>query len=422
MSRPTRRCVKPAKRDVTEYDYYRNYYTMGYVDDNESVDVIMQRFATQDKKIEMGVTPDQDEDIPFDANLYYNYCNVDQPQQDMYDDELFLLEEDDDIDDTYEFDDDQDEEEEYLAYLDDEYEDGGRRPSKRQRIVQKARKRDNFVTLSGAFGSFGFTTKKVGVATDTVSVMIADPSWAKTIVPLQDAELVILEDVNKDDIHTEIVVYNYVEPDVKYTGAPNDKGLISGRVLDTPSVLNFDFSQLDKFHAVLIDPPWDRISLDEFDDIPIDDIIENGYVFIWVEKEYISHVLDRMKRSRFNYIENLCWVKEEVNHKYSRGEYEYLARSHNTMLLFKKDNETTRKMDIRHQRNPDVVFGLARQDVPREKPSYIYHMIETLLPTANGFLELWGSRIRKNEKTLSRWTNIVEKDDKVYVPPYEVKV
>jgi N6-adenosine-specific RNA methylase IME4 len=425
MSRPTRRCVKPAKQDVSELDYYRNYKTMGYVGEHESIDDIMQQFAAQEKKMmlrEEGIVVPEEEKI--DEAFFYSYCYQEEPQKQEYelDDEEFL-EDDNEIDDTYEMESEDEENDEYMDFLDDEH-PYDRRASKRQRISQKGgRRRENFVSVSGMFGSFGFTTKKSGSNADTLSVMVADPSWAKTILPLHEAELTILEDVTDDGIHTEIVVYDYLEPEADNKNTK--QGLIPGRVIDCDDIItslnSSEFlGQLDKFNSVLIDPPWERIDIEDFNNLPIDDLIENGYAFVWAEKHVVGIVLDKMQGHGFNYIENLCWVTEEANHSYRNDDYKYLATSHKTLLLFKKHNEITRKMDIRHQRNPDVVFAIVREDVPREKPGYIYHMIETLLPSANGFLEIWGSRMRKREKTVHRWTNLVEKGDKEYVRPYKL--
>ena len=70
---------------------------------------------------------------------------------------------------------------------------------------------------------------------------------------------------------------------------------------------------------------------------------------------------------------------------------------------------------MRHQRNPDVTFDFVRNDkgLTEDKPDFVYHVIETLLPTANfdektnsgKMLEVWAKRNNKRKG----WTSVVQK-------------
>lgn len=69
-----------------------------------------------------------------------------------------------------------------------------------------------------------------------------------------------------------------------------------------------------------------------------------------------------MKQWKFEYAENLTWVKKNVNNTFVMDDYAYFAKSKLSLFIFRKMNEETKKMDIRHQRNPDVVFDFIKQD------------------------------------------------------------
>jgi len=86
-----------------------------------------------------------------------------------------------------------------------------------------------------------------------------------------------------------------------------------------------------------------------------------------------------------------------------------------TLLIFRKIKEGE-KIELRHQRNCDVLFDFAiglKGDNQENKPIYIYTIIETLLPDAEykestnsgKFLELWASKDTKREG----WTTLVQK-------------
>lgn len=50
-----------------------------------------------------------------------------------------------------------------------------------------------------------------------------------------------------------------------------------------------------------------------------------------------------------------------------------------------KEETLSSNIELRHQRNPDVVFDYVREDklLNEDKPQFVYQIIETLLPTAN---------------------------------------
>ena len=96
-----------------------------------------------------------------------------------------------------------------------------------------------------------------------------------------------------------------------------------------------------------------------------------------------------------------------MNNSFSKIDYIFTKKSKRTLFIFKKDNELTKKLDIRHQRNPDTVFDFC------EPIEFVYSIIETLLFTSkqNGipFLELWSP---ENSKKRENWFKIFEDDEK----------
>jgi hypothetical protein len=144
--------------------------------------------------------------------------------------------------------------------------------------------------------------------------------------------------------------------------------------------------------------------------------MKDGLVFIWVEKELIYDLIKCFEQNDFFYVENVCYVMLDQNHKkaiestrdidisdaYVRESYQFLKKSKKTLLIFRRmsDRKAKCNLELRHQRTCDVCFdwsviqknmfpesdlvnndGISRSE--DFKPNnYIYKMIETLLPKA----------------------------------------
>jgi hypothetical protein len=65
------------------------------------------------------------------------------------------------------------------------------------------------------------------------------------------------------------------------------------------------------------------------------------FAFIWVRKDLISQVVDAMAALSFYYVENLCWVKQEVNNTFSRQPSPYIRTTHETLLIFRRGTPAT---------------------------------------------------------------------------------
>jgi len=182
-------------------------------------------------------------------------------------------------------------------------------------------------------------------------------------------------------------------------------------------ILNFNLNILRlPVLAILMDPPWHLITPKQLSTLKFTDkVIPYGLVFIWIEKELIPDILEIMSKWGFFYVENLVWVKHTVNNKNVHQPYKYFKKSKMTLLIFRKIKEGE-KMELRHQRNCDVLFDFVtglKSENQENKPTFIYTIIETLLPEAEykestkcgKFLELWASKNTRREG----WTTLVQK-------------
>ncbi|QDZ20473.1 hypothetical protein HOP50_04g29910 [Chloropicon primus] len=190
------------------------------------------------------------------------------------------------------------------------------------------------------------------------------------------------------------------------------------RVVREGCIAEMNFNALrreETYVAVLINPDW---VVEESDDetvtdklhclkrIPLTKLCPTGFVFIWIDKGDVQKVCELMHRQNYVYVENLTWVQMLPNNKMIHGECKYTRKCHSTLYIFRKDNEG-KDIELRHQRNPDVVLDCLRTSIDGHKktPDETYKAIETLLPSFEGrALELWSSP----DGPRKGWTHVVE--------------
>lgn len=93
------------------------------------------------------------------------------------------------------------------------------------------------------------------------------------------------------------------------------------------------------------------LSIEQFCKLTIPkDVMKDGMIFIWVEKEYIAPVIKHLETQNFSYVENVCFVeikKDMANEVRDFGtidatpaiindDYTYLKKSHKTLLMFRR--------------------------------------------------------------------------------------
>lgn len=156
------------------------------------------------------------------------------------------------------------------------------------------------------------------------------------------------------------------------------------------------------FLGVLINPAWEDEASElsrphgttsqilERLDLP--SLCPSGFVFVWVSKGNISGVMDLMYGWNYCYVENLTWVQLKPNNRVVQECSDGFCRSHLTLFIFRRENEG-KDIDLRHQRNPDVVVDFLRGPCGAHghTPLETYTTIETLLPDwRDNLLELWA--------------------------------
>jgi len=166
----------------------------------------------------------------------------------------------------------------------------------------------------------------------------------------------------------------------------------------------FDLKELGKrFQCVYMDPPWSE-NLRPCDVASLKGlyhILPFGFIFVWVEKWMIPEVIEVFEAKGFNYVENVCWIHKNVNNKIRESDSTYFRIGHSTLLVLRKLGKTSAEtIQLQHQRNPDVVYDFPcwkrslSESTPKQyrKPSFIYEIVETLLPDGLAkllLLELW---------------------------------
>ncbi|QDZ20492.1 hypothetical protein HOP50_04g30100 [Chloropicon primus] len=190
------------------------------------------------------------------------------------------------------------------------------------------------------------------------------------------------------------------------------------RVVREGCIAEMNFNALrreETYVAVLINPDW---VVEESDDetmtdrlhclkrVPLTKLCPTGFVFIWIDKGDVQKVCELMHRQNYVYVENLTWVQMLPNNKMIHGECKYTRKCHSTLYIFRRHNEG-KDIELRHQRNPDVVLDCLRTSIDGHKktPDETYKAIETLLPSFEGrALELWSSP----DGPRKGWTHVVE--------------
>ncbi|CAG8785036.1 4855_t:CDS:2, partial [Dentiscutata erythropus] len=403
-----------------------NALYVGYVEDDESIEAIMKKFEELERiREEMGITKQNESNSEFDSPV--NLQETEGLTQEQLE-EVFRrtssftvksatfapnLDEVDDLDfwriemedgNTAEY----EEEDEYMTvdndFWDEEFGERKRRKSDksgssrrsgldRETLLQRYKVMQ--VRLQDRNGNFFTVKKKVSNIDPSLPTYMRIPtlpiprSWALTISP-PSVELV-----------APILGSRYFEKDI----------------------LSMDFTKLGSgFQAIYIDPPLllpgeapspGKISIQQFANLNLTVIVPKGFIFIWVEKEYIPDIVQIAEKWHFRYVENFCWIKKNINNQISRESYRYFNKSKLSLLIFRKDGE----IELRHQRNPDCVFDFIKPHTPdmltEAKPRVMYEIIETLLPQAvfseqnnkgDKLLELWGKKGVRRQG----WTTIVQ--------------
>ena len=94
------------------------------------------------------------------------------------------------------------------------------------------------------------------------------------------------------------------------------------------------------------------------------EVMKDGLVFIWVEKEYISKLIKCFEAQDFFYVENMCYVMLDQNKKedidverqtsidgsFVLEKSNFLRKSKKTLLIFRRmsNKKATCTLELRH--------------------------------------------------------------------------
>ena len=149
----------------------------------------------------------------------------------------------------------------------------------------------------------------------------------------------------------------------------------------------------------------------------VNKLCPEGMLFIWIESQLISEMMEFIEMLGYKYVEHAAWVLKRVNNKLALINKYGLCQSKKNLFLFRRinpKNEKYYKIELRHQRTSDVYPDFIRYHNETGKmlnSDYHYKIIETLLPSTIKFnknnnksklLYLWAP---KNESRKG-WTII----------------
>ncbi|EGD82745.1 N6-adenosine-methyltransferase 70 kDa subunit [Salpingoeca rosetta] len=181
-----------------------------------------------------------------------------------------------------------------------------------------------------------------------------------------------------------------------------------------------DFSVLGKFSVIMADPPW-RINMElpygtmsdeEMRQLPVQDLQDNGVIFLWVTARCVDLGRELLKRWGYNYANDLIWIKINQLQNLVRtgrtGHWMNHAKEH--CMIGVKGNLDGIYPGI----DCDVLVSEVR-DTSR-KPDEIYGLIERLSPGTRK-IELFGRphNVQSNWLTLGDQLQGVQLEDDALV-------
>ena len=174
--------------------------------------------------------------------------------------------------------------------------------------------------------------------------------------------------------------------------------------------MTFDFHELafvqkkltgQLFDVIMMDPPWNISTKDptrgvalsyktlsnfKISTLPIDELQENGYLFLWTVNSRYSLCLHMMSRWGYKFCDEISWIKQSENGMIFKGLGHYLQHSKEICLVgikgkLQPNNKISKMCDC-------IISAKRGQS---QKPNEIYDMIESLVPKGY-YLEIFGRR------------------------------
>jgi MT-A70 len=268
-------------------------FYIGYADDNESIDDIMQKFSYLDEiqaknKENDSLTCDQIED------LYRKTANY-KPDDVLYDQVNCSSYEDDDA----------------ISLHSDENPIQIKRLKRGRPRIERERDPKELAQLQSRYQRV-----KPHTADPDAPLFIKLPnpiprSWAQIILPFND--------------------FN--------TPLRNECKVIKANMSD------FDLSSLGSdFQVCYMDPPLvedndnpspGQLSISAFAKYPIPSLVKSGFLFIWAEKQFTAQLLKIVDNWGYRYIENIAWIKKSMDNSIYREPSTFFNKSKTTCYVFR---------------------------------------------------------------------------------------
>lgn len=154
------------------------------------------------------------------------------------------------------------------------------------------------------------------------------------------------------------------------------------------------------FDCLVMDPPWQLSSANPtrgvaiayqqledslIQDIPVNALVPNGFLFLWVINAKYRQAFDMIKHWGFEYVDEISWVKKTRSGRLAKSHGFYLQHSKETCLVAKRGKVNSVVLN----QCTDVIW--AERTGQSQKPIDIYEIIEKMIP-GGYFMEIFGRR------------------------------
>jgi N6-adenosine-specific RNA methylase IME4 len=191
--------------------------------------------------------------------------------------------------------------------------------------------------------------------------------------------------------------------DSEIVAVPGFPATLTDSIAISADVRTFDwrrFGAAQKFDVVVMDPPWQiavatvtrgvTIAYDQLDvgviaNIPLGEVQENGYLFMWVIASQFMNGVLMMQRWGYNIETYINWVKVSKYGRYMPSHGYYMQHNKETILVGLKGKPPA---EMRRRKFQSLIV---RQRDARQshKPVKLYELIEEVFP-GQMYLEIFA--------------------------------
>jgi mRNA (2'-O-methyladenosine-N6-)-methyltransferase len=197
------------------------------------------------------------------------------------------------------------------------------------------------------------------------------------------------------------------------------------------NVTTFDWKPMyehTKFDVIMMDPPWQLATANptrgvslgysqltdaHIADLPIPQLQENGFLFVWVINAKYQWCLNQFKKWGYEFVDEIAWVKVTNSRRLAKSHGFYLQHAKEVCLVARRGKDPP-GTTLNGRTASDVIFAARRGQ--SQKPTEIYELIEQLVPNGK-YLEIFA---RKNNLR-DYWVSVGNEVTGTGLPPEDVK-